>query len=359
MPDPLAGLEVLLADIGGLGQTARVRRGMWLHATLPRPPVATTPHDVIHRQGKLAVRYYAPTGGPARQTPIVVIPSMINRASICDLEPDRSLVAGLAALGQPVYLIDWGVPGPEDAAQDVATTLDRLLHRSIQRTLRHARATSAVLLGYCQGGTLAAMYAARHPSNVAALTCLATPVRFSEGGRFARFCDAAWCDVDALVGSDGLVGTELMGAAFKLLDPMGNWTKYLALEEASRHPAALARALTRERWLEENVPLPGVFAREFIVNAYQHDKLLDGTWQVAGETVDLRRITCPLLVTPCERDFIAPPAACLPLATATGSRQVRVEVLRTGHIGVVVGGFGPKVYYPLIDNWCREAAPDR
>jgi polyhydroxyalkanoate synthase len=141
-----------------------------------------------------------------------------------------------------------------------------------------------------------------------------------------------------------------------MLDPMGNWGKFIALDEAAQRPDQLARALARERWLEENVPMPGTFAREFIRRAYQEDALLAGTWAVDDETVDLRNWTGPLLVVAARKDFIAPLEAVAPLASATGSTDATLEVLETGHIGIVVGTFGPRVFFPLLDRWFRARA---
>jgi polyhydroxyalkanoate synthase len=346
-------MEVALAGIGGMEQTAKVRRGMWLHATLPRPPIGQTPFEVVHRQDKLVLKYYAPDVD-AGLTPVVIVPSLINRASICDLESDRSLVAGLARLGHRVYLVDWGVPGPENAEQGVEHVVLNLLHRSIFRACHHAGAPRAHVVGYCQGGTLSAIYAAMRPERVAGLACLATPIDFAHGGRFADFANAS--DADASVGPDGLVDIDVMATAFKLLNPMGNWHKYIALEEASKDPRRLARSLARERWLEENVPLAGRFAVEFVDATYKSNRLVEGGWTIGDEVVDLGQVTAPVLVLPCARDFIAPPAACEPLAKLVGSDDVTVELLEAGHIGCVVGGFGPKVFYPLLDRWFRAHA---
>ena len=72
---------------------ARIAVGMWLHATQPRPDVGVTPHTIVHAQDKLVVRHYPPAGGkPAQPHPIVLVPSLINRAYILDLEEGRSLV---------------------------------------------------------------------------------------------------------------------------------------------------------------------------------------------------------------------------------------------------------------------------
>lgn len=352
--DPLSFLRPLVEGYGGFDQADRARRGATLLATLPRPPVAMTPHRVVFRQNKLQLRYYAPTGGRVARVPVVVVPSMINKAWICDLEPDRSLVGALSAAGHPTFLVDWGEPGPEDAETDVATVLLDLLHRAIDRACRHVGAPKAVLLGYCQGGTLATMYTALRSQRVAGLIALNAPVDFEKGGRFRAFVEHL--DVDTAFDADRLVGTDLMAVAFKMLDPMGNIGRLHGIEAASHQPKALSRVLIRERWLEENVPMPGAFAREFIRYAYQDNRLLQGTWELRGERIDLRAIRVPLMVLACRRDFIAPPEACLPLAQATSSPAVHEQVLETGHIGVVVGSFGPKVFYPLLDRWVRGIA---
>jgi polyhydroxyalkanoate synthase len=354
--DPFAPLRPLVEGVGGVDQADRVRRGMLVHQAVPRPPVGLTPHTVIHAQNKLVVRYYPPSGA-VRKTPVVVVPSMINRAYICDLEPDRSLVGALARAGHPTYLVDWGVPGEEDAKTTVADVVLDLLHRAVDRVCRHAKSPTASLLGYCQGGTLATIYAALRPRRVATLAVFNAPVRFSAGGRFRDFVDPAAFDVDEAIDKERLLPIELMRVAFKLLDPMGNWNKYIAIEQDAQDPQRLARTMARERWLEENVPMPGTFAAEFIRNAYQEDRLLAGTWEIGGERVDLRQITVPLLVLAAAKDFITPAEAALPLAEATGSADVTSEVLASGHIGVVVGGFGPKVFYPLLSRWHQARTP--
>ena len=348
IPDLFGAFTGFTSRIEGLAQLERVRRGMWVHSYTPRPPVGQTPHEVVWRHDKLAVRYYAPRE-KTKLSPVVLVPSMINRAYILDLEPGRSLVQALSSLGHPTYLIDWGIPGPEDAREDVAYVLFELLHRAMDRICRHGTSRRVHLFGYCMGGTLAAMYVALRPNWVRSFCALATPVKFAAGGRFRDF--VAPLDVDAALDSEGLVPVSVMKPAFKLLDPMGNWNKYLGLEWASHHPLTLARALARERWLEENVPISGAFAKEFILAAYQEDRLIDGTWEIRGEKVDLQNIDCPTLVVVCEKDFITPPKAALPLADVVGASVVRTELLPVGHIGVVVGSKGPQVFYPLLDSW--------
>lgn len=356
-PDPLGALSALAEPIAGAWPAESVRRGLWVHSTTPRPPVGLTPHAIVHRQNKLVLRHYPADPSCRVKTPVVVVPSLINRAYICDLEPDRSLVAGLARLGHPVYLVDWGVPGPEDAGQDVGAVL-AMLRRSIDRACRHAGAPRANVFGYCQGGTLAVMAAAIYGERFGSLVALNAPVKFSEGGRFRTFVEPGHLDLEHIIGPDGLVSPALMGLAFRLLDPMGNWNKFIPIDRAATDPVALRRTLARERWLEDNVPMAGAFAREFIGKAYQQDLLMEGTWEIRGKRVRLDQVKAPLGVVVCRRDAISPAEACRPLYAAAGSADKELIELDTGHIGVVVGGFGPKEFYPLLDRWFRAHGPD-
>jgi polyhydroxyalkanoate synthase len=232
-----------------------------------------------------------------------------------------------------------------------------LLERAVFRACHHARAPQAFLLGYCQGGTLSAMYAALRPRRLRGLAVFNAPVRFSEAGRFRRWVDPEHFSVEEAIDPERLMPVEAMQVGFKLLDPMGLWAKYQALDAAAGDPRILSQSLSQEKWLEENVPMAGAFAAEFIREAYQNDALLKGEWLIRGQAVDLRQIRCPLFVVAAKKDFICPASAAMPLAQATSSTDVHAEVLDTGHIGIVVGSFGPRVFYPLLDRWFRARLP--
>ncbi|MEQ1569181.1 MAG: alpha/beta fold hydrolase [Myxococcota bacterium] len=331
----------------------KIQRGWWVHQVAPRPAIGVTPHVVVYTHDKLCVRHYPPAHGMPASAPVVIVPSMINRAAICDLEPERSLVAGLAALGHDVYLVDWGTPGEEDADEDVGYALLTLLDAVVRRVARRTRARGVHLFGWCMGGTLCAMYTALRPARVLSLSTLGAPAAFAAAGRFRDL--VAGLDVDRAFPAGTLVPVEVMRPAFQLLDPVGAVTKYGAIDDASRDAATLRRTLARERWLEENVPLPSAFAREFVRCGYQQDRLLAGAWEIRGERVDLGSIHVPTLVVACDRDFVSPLASVTPLADAIDG--ARLEVVPSGHIGVVVGGYGPSQFYPTLNQFFREVSP--
>lgn len=342
-----------VADEAACRYLARIQRGLWIHEHTPRPPIAQSPHRVVHTHDKLVVRAYPPAEDRRERWPVVIVPSMINRATICDLEPGRSLVQGLAQRGHRVYLVDWGVPGREDADEDVAYVLYTLLHHSIARIARHAGADRVHLFGYCMGGTLAAMYAALRPRRIGSVCALAAPVHFAHGGRLRQLVQAI--DVDRAFPRGTLVPVSAMQPAFQLLDPITAWTKYADLDAAAARPDRLRRAMVRERWLEEGVPIPSAFARQFVRHTYQRDDLIAGAWRLGDARIDLSDIACPVLVCACQKDRVAPHAAVAPLADVVP--RGRLETLEAGHVGVVVGATGPQVFYPLLSSWLREVSP--
>ena len=57
----------------------------------------------------------APEAADPAGPPVLVVPSLINRAYILDLAPGRSLLRWLAAQGLRPLLLDWGAPGPAEA----------------------------------------------------------------------------------------------------------------------------------------------------------------------------------------------------------------------------------------------------
>ena len=72
-------------------------------------------------------------------------------------------------------------------------------------------------MGYCLGGTLAAMHAARHPEQVSALVLLGAPIDFHRSGVMAKFTDRRWFDADVLADAFGNIPPTLLQSAADLV----------------------------------------------------------------------------------------------------------------------------------------------
>src|SRR5215813_9909310 len=78
------------------------------------PTMGATPKDVLYRRGTLQLYHYRPMADEVYRVPLVMVMSLVSKAYIFDLCPGQSLVEFLLKHGFDVYMIDWGVPRPED-----------------------------------------------------------------------------------------------------------------------------------------------------------------------------------------------------------------------------------------------------
>jgi polyhydroxyalkanoate synthase len=63
------------------------------------PLVGATPHAIAWAENKWRLLRFAPAGGARFATPVLLVPSLINRWYVLDLGPGRSLVEWLVAKG--------------------------------------------------------------------------------------------------------------------------------------------------------------------------------------------------------------------------------------------------------------------
>ncbi len=299
-------------------------------------PTGATPHEVIFRQNKAQLRYFRPA--EVRRAPVFVCMPLINTWTIWDLLPDRSVLRALTDAGAPVYLLDWGRPGPEDATCSLADAVDGLLPRCFDRLRRHARAQGNAedcdAIGYCVGGTLLAMHLARHASARRA-AFVATPIDFDAGGRLATWADPHHFPLDAACDA-GNIPAEQLRSAFQWLKPMAQSRKWVALWERIDDPHYPALWAALERWSDDSVPFPAEMYREYVRACYFENRLMRGGWRCGGRPVDLGAARIPAVAIAASDDHIVPVSAAHALARVWGG-ATRTVTLRGGHVGICVG----------------------
>lgn len=317
--------------------------------TRPLPAVGQTPADVVHRENKWRLLRYRPrAAGLSWKTPILLVPSLINRHYVLDLMPKKSFVEFLVGEGHDVFMIDWGTPGPEDRY----LTFDELCDGYLGRALRLASGRKkAHLLGYCLGGTLAAIHAAARPEHVASLTALAAPVRFDDDGLLAAWTRSPRFDVGALTRAFGNVPWQLMQSAFHMLRPTLGLSKTVHLLDRAWDDDFLDGFLALETWGNDNVSFPGEAYRRYVEELYRADALARGTFTLSGRPARLEEIRCPVLAVTFEHDGIVPwrsAAALLDLCGATDKERIH---LPGGHVGAVVSRAAAKGLWPKLSAW--------
>ncbi len=349
------GREAAKADPDGLAAVPRPLRrrlGAFLRGIeayrrhpyrrdLPEPPV-------LWREGGTRLLDF---GADPDAPPVLMVPSLVNRYYILDLRPRRSLARYLAARGLRPLVVDWGTPGPAEAAFGLADYVHRL-----ERMLDVATAgRRAVVLGYCMGGLLAVALAARRLGRCAGLALLATPWDFhAPDGAAAPLLRQLRPMLNAAVDAIGAVPVDALQAAFAAIEPGQVAAKFRAFAAMKPRSAAARDFVALEDWLNDGVPLTAPVGRECLFDWYAGNGPMRGEWRLGGEPVRPETLRLPSLVMIPARDRIVPPRSALALTHAIP--QARIELVDAGHIGMVAGRRAQtKVYAPLT-KWIRLAA---
>jgi len=311
------------------------------------PPLAPTPRDELALEG--GARLYHFRGAARTSQPLLLVPSLINRWYVLDLRPGASLVEALVGAGFDVWCLDWGIPEDEDRYLDWEAVLARLA-RATRRVRRESGAERIGLLGYCMGGTLAAIHTAQYPDEVAALITLAAPIDFQRGGQLRCMVEPSWFDADAIADA-GNVSPVQMQSGFVALRPTLELGKLASLPELATDASARSAFLALDAWASDNIPFPAAAYRRYISDLYQGNELVLGAHRVRGREVALGAITCPTLVITASRDQICPPPAALALLEHVGAADRSSLDVAGGHVGAVVGSRASREMYPALTKW--------
>ena len=329
--------------------------------TAPKPQVGSTPADVVHRENKWRLLRYRPqAGGPRFATPVLLVPSLINRHYVMDLLPGKSMAEDLVKAGHDVYCIDWGTPGDEDRLLSFDEICDRYLGRAIRKIAKTAPRGKVHVLGYCLGGTFAAIHTAVHPEHVASLLVLAAPVAFSSGeqGMLEAWTNSKTFNVRDVVEAFGNVPWQLMQGAFLMLRPTMGLSKAVHVldraqalsepEHANKWDEFSEGFRAVETWGNDNVSFPGACYIRYIEELYQKDSIMKGTFTLSGRPVDLAKIEVPTMCIVFEHDNIVPWQNASVLLDKIGSNDKQLLKLPGGHVGAVVARSAQKGLWPKL-----------
>jgi polyhydroxyalkanoate synthase len=323
-----------------------------------KPKVGVTPADVVHRENKWQLLRYR-SAGVTQKTPVLLVPSLINRHYVLDLMPGKSFVEYLVARGYDVFCIDWGTPTDEDRHVTFEEIVDGYLGRALRVSARLADAPNAHALGYCMGGLMTAIHATVYPERFASLVAVAAPVTFDDPGLLSRWSRTPTFDVDALTQAFANVPWQILQGAFQLLRPTLSLSKAVHLLDRAWDDEFLDGFLALETWGNDNVSFPSEAYRRYIIDLYRGDQLANGTFSFAGRPARLEAITCPTLAITFEHDNIVPWQSAKLLTDRVAAADKQWMHLHGGHVGAMVSRAASKGLWPKLDEWfrTRDVAP--
>lgn len=312
-------------------------RGHAYRRALVDPPV-------LWEEGSTRLLDYGGTGAP-----VLVVPSLVNRAYILDLMPEKSLLRWLASNGLRPLLVDWGAPGDLERRFTLTDYIAGRLEAALDAAVAAAGEPMAVM-GYCMGGDLALALAVRRPRRVSALAFLATPWDFhAERAEQARLLGALAPSLKAAFTALGELPVDVLQTLFAALDPLLALRKFSRFAELGDDDPRTCEFVALEDWLNDGVPLALPVAEAVLTEWYAANAPARRAWRVAGQIVDPARCTTRSLIVVPAQDRIVPPGSARALGTALPAAEIWTPTL--GHIGMVVSREAPRVVWEPLRDW--------
>ena len=325
---------------------------LWASATERRPPRWSSANDVVFEAPVARLRDFS-AGGRSGVLPTLVLPPQAGHDScIVDYSPAQSQMRTIRAAGlERAYALDW--IGATASTKDA--TIDDYLD-VIERAIDHI-GDAVNLIGDCQGGWLATIYAARRPEHVNTLTIAGAPIDFHAGEPVIHAALKWLAPGDNLAFYRGLVAAgggvlrgEQMLAGFIALKPDNEIARQMQLLANLDDPTHVERHREFEDWFKHTQAIPGAFYLWIVEHLFRDNELIAGKLEVGGEHVELGRIECPLNLLAGATDHITPPDQAFALAdyASTPVEDTERRLASGGHLGLFMGHEALREHWPPL-----------
>jgi poly(3-hydroxybutyrate) depolymerase len=360
------GITAWAATIQGLGDwwAGALRRGAtppelladwirWSGTVRNRQrPCWTSPNQVVFEAPVARLRDFS-TAQRSQVLPTLVLPPQAGHDScIVDYSTEQSQMGTILAAGlERAYALDW--IGATTSTMDA--TIDDYLN-VIERAIDHI-GDPVNLIGDCQGGWLATIYAARRPEQVNTLTIAGAPIDFHAGEPVIHAALRSLAPGGNLAfyrglvaGGGGVLRGEQLLAGFIAIKPESEMARQMQLLAHLDDAAHVERYREFEDWFKHTQPIPGAFYLWIVEHLFRDNELIVGKLEIGGERVDLARIECPLNLLAGSDDHITPPDQVFALAdyASTGSEKILRDSTAGGHLGLFMGHEALSRHWPPL-----------
>lgn len=338
---------------------ARRAYGAWLDR-LGYGPVRTPSGILWTGPNARLLTYDTTASGPA----LLIVPAPIKRAYIWDLAREASVVRQGLAAGLRVHLLEWIDPEGPACSYGLHDHIGKAIMPALDAVAAAGVKGPAFLAGHSLGGTLAAVAAALHPERVAGLVLVEAPLCFGEhSGALAPLVAATPSSTVAALGRTPVPGSLLSLAAATAAPDVFLAERAFDWLASAGSTTAAAIHLRVERWMRDELAMPGPLFVDIVEGLYREDRLATGRLSLGGRTVDpaaFSTISMLAVVEPESR--VVPPRSAIGLFERRPAKELRVleyagdKGVALQHVGPLVGQSAHQRLWPEILAWIAAQA---
>ena len=311
-----------------------------------------TPNQVILDLPTMRLRCFS-TQGYGTPT-LLCAPYAMHGATIADFAPRHSLVEGLRGSGlSRVCVTDWRSATPEMRYFSIDTYLAEL------NVAIDELGPPVNLIGLCQGGWMALLYAARFPEKVRRLCLAGAPVDIGA----ARSYISGTAENTPIAVFEELVS---LGGGRVLGDRvLQYWTPVLATDQIDRilqidldgENGNLRELESRfAEWNATTVDLPGTYFLEVVRLLFKDNAIARGRFVALGRQIDLKNVRCPLYLLAARDDELVAVEQLLATARIVGTPRTAIQTATEpcSHLALFLGQKTLSRGWGRIGRWLQE-----
>ena len=309
--------------------------------------LALTPGKVVYQNDLIQLIQYEATTKEVLKAPLLIVPPWINKFYILDLTPEKSFIKWCVDQGITVFVVSWVNPDAKLAEKSFEQYMREGVIAALDAVKQATGEDKVNAIGYCVGGTLLAItlayLAAKKQERALSATLLATQVDFTHSGDLLVFVDEERIKhLEEHMKKQGYLEASSMANAFNLLRSNDLiWPYVVNNYLRGKKPFAFDILY----WNSDATRMPAANHSFYLRNCYLDNKLSRGEMEIAGITLDLRKIMLPIYNLATRDDHIAPAKSVLEGSKYFGG-PVKFVLAGSGHIAGVINAPGkPKYQY--------------
>jgi class III poly(R)-hydroxyalkanoic acid synthase PhaC subunit len=315
----------------------------------PEPKIGHTPKNAIWKKNKSVLWHY-PAKQKKYEIPLFFVYSLFNKPYILDVAPKVSVIEQLTNMGYEVYLLDWGTPGYEDKNIGLDTYIQDYLRNAVKRAIRHSGVDEISIVGYCLGGTIAAIYASIAEEPIKNLIVATVPIDFGpfvgpdkwgEGMRNGAF------NIDRLIDVYGVIPPAFVEGMFRSISAPVYFTNYTLLLHRAYDKRYVDKWRRMNKWSKDQVPFAGAAFKQLSNDLFKENKLVKGELMIGNKKADLKNIKANLYVVSGSRDHLILEQQSLPIMDLVSSEDKTYNLVESGHVSMALSG----IFSGIVDEW--------